>query len=193
MKKSFSNIIFKNRRYISICVLVGAVLVYFLLHGRTKPKFLIIGFTISLIGIALRMYSASFLKGRHIVTTVEAEYLCTSGPFAYIRNPLYVGHFIIGMGLCTGLMAWYLYLIYIIKFIVLYSIIIPHEERFLDKEFGKDYLDYKTHIRRFIPTFKSYHKCPKVKPNFKKGILKELYYIFLIIGANITFYFLFTR
>ena len=54
---------------------------------------------LTLEGIEFRMHTVIYLLGKHRTTKIEADFLCTSGPFAYIRNPLSLGNFIIGLAL----------------------------------------------------------------------------------------------
>jgi len=79
----------------------------------------------------------------------ENTTLRTSGLYRYSRNPIYVG-----FNLLTIASILYLFNI-IILLLGLYSIIIYHfiilgEERFMENRFGKDYIEYKQKVRRYI-------------------------------------------
>ena len=77
--------------------------------------------------------------------------LVTYGIFAWVRNPLYVGNFLIWMGFVTisGVM-WFLPAA-ILLFAVEYELIVRYEEGVLESIFGRDYLDYKHDTPRWIP------------------------------------------
>ncbi len=72
------------------------------------------------------------------------------GPFQLSRNPIYLAMFVllIGVGLTLN-SFWFLYSGLVIAIMLHYGVIIP-EENYLEKEFGKDYLEYKKTVRRWL-------------------------------------------
>ncbi|MFC1569451.1 methyltransferase family protein [bacterium] len=193
MEKGFSAIVFKNRRFIAIAAYAIPIALKHILHGTTSMQFLITGFIVVVLGMTLRMVSAGYLLGQHIVTEVGADYLCASGPFAHIRNPLYVGNMTVGIGVGVALNEWYGYLIIVLAYICMYIAIIPLEEQFLEEKFGKAFDEYKKHVKRLIPNIKGY-KCEKaVACDLKKGFNSEKYFILILLIAFLSIYFLFVR
>ena len=89
--------------------------------------------------------------GRYRGEAVGAECLATWGPYALMRNPLYFGNGLIGLG--WGLMAGpWAALVFVAGFVILYVlIIIPHEESFLLERFGETYLAYRRDTGIFWP------------------------------------------
>ena len=77
--------------------------------------------------------------------------LVTYGMFAWVRNPLYVGNFLIWMGfvVISGVL-WFLPIAVII-FAIEYSLIVRYEEGVLESIFGAEYLAYKQSTPRWIP------------------------------------------
>ena len=72
------------------------------------------------------------------------------GPFQFSRNPIYLAMFVllIGVGLTLN-SFWFLYSGLVVAIMIHYGVIIP-EENSLEKEFGKDYLEYKKTVRRWL-------------------------------------------
>jgi protein-S-isoprenylcysteine O-methyltransferase Ste14 len=72
------------------------------------------------------------------------------GPFQFSRNPIYLAMFVllIGVGLTLN-SFWFLYSGLVVAIMLHYGVIIP-EENYLEKEFGKDYLEYKKTVRRWL-------------------------------------------
>jgi len=94
--------------------------------------------------------------------------LVTAGPYAYVRNPSYLGTFVIGLGavVMSGLL-WFIP-IYIFLFFMGYQPMVLWEEDRLRKIHGGTYLRYKEKIRRWIPSITPYpHKSPHVFLFFK--------------------------
>jgi len=76
--------------------------------------------------------------------------LITSGPYRYTRNPLYIGLTLVQISIALWFNnAWVLALV-IPSVIVITQYAITREERYLEKMFGQDYLDYKRRVRRWL-------------------------------------------
>ena len=81
----------------------------------------------------------------------DVQRLVTYGIFGWVRNPLYVGNFLIWMGfvVISGVL-WFLP-IAIILFAIEYTLIVAYEEGVLESIFGREYLGYKQTTPRWIP------------------------------------------
>ncbi len=81
----------------------------------------------------------------------DVQRLVTYGIFQLVRNPLYVGNFLIWMGfvVISGVM-WFLP-VAILLFAVEYTLIVAYEEGVLESIFGQEYLDYKKSTPRWFP------------------------------------------
>lgn len=84
--------------------------------------------------------------------------LVVVGPYAYVRNPMLLGVFLVLAGEALLFQSWAL-LIYLLVFIVINAVYFPlSEEKGLLKRFGEDYADYKRNVPRFIPRLTPYKK-----------------------------------
>jgi protein-S-isoprenylcysteine O-methyltransferase Ste14 len=94
-------------------------------------------------GLGIRSWSAGILrKNRELTTT---------GPYALVRNPLYVGSFLIMCGFCT-MINNVLTIVYVLGPIAgLYFLQVLHEERYLAKLFPSRWPDYARTTPRFFP------------------------------------------
>lgn len=97
--------------------------------------------------------SAMRTLARHKTTIMphrSAEHLVSEGPYAFTRNPIYLGNtmLMIGVGLISGI-AWFLLLAFVAAFAT-QKLAIEREERHLDLRFGKRYRDYRKKVRRWI-------------------------------------------
>lgn len=115
-----------------------------------SPLRVFLGLFPVVIGQALRFWGVGCIvlyRGEK----VKADRLVTWGPYSFARNPLYVANGLIGLG--WGIMSgFWAVVFFILTFIVLYGfLIVPWEERFLRKKFGKSYLSYCRSVGPFFP------------------------------------------
>jgi protein-S-isoprenylcysteine O-methyltransferase Ste14 len=171
--KNISSIAFKYRSYTPI-----PFLILMLIFQQSTPLSLIIGFTIALIGELIRFWGVSWAGSETRSTGgVGGTFLIISGPFAYVRNPLYVGNILLYLGL--GIMSFalfpYLPIGAIIFFLFQYYYIVNEEERFLREKFNEQYKDFCKHVPAFFPRLTPYKNSNVVQPpyNFKAGIRSE--------------------
>jgi phospholipid methyltransferase len=78
------------------------------------------------------------------------ERLVTSGPFAWCRNPMYLGHIIFLVGLTLSLRSELAALITVAS-VVWFQFRVRRDERRLAERFGQPYIDYKSRVRRWVP------------------------------------------
>jgi len=139
---------------------------------------LIIGFVIALSGEFIRFWGVSWAGSETRTTgSVGGTFLIVSGPFAYVRNPLYVGNILLyfGLGIMSFAIFPYLQIVAIIFFFIQYHFIVKEEERYLEKAYGKDYEAYVKNVPRFFPKLVSYKVKNLQQPSFnwKSGLKSE--------------------
>lgn len=139
---------------------------------------IILGFIIALSGELIRLWGVSY-AGSETRTTgkVGGTYLVISGPFAYVRNPLYVGNMLLylGIGIMSFALFPYLQIIALVFFYLQYRFIVREEENYLKTAFGSDYQEYYKNVPRFIPRLTAYKNKNIVQPQFniKSGLRSE--------------------
>ena len=112
-------------------------------------------------GLALRAWAAGCAGAHTRRATIEAPRLATGGPFAHVRNPIYLASIILGIGM-VGLLGdpWMLALC-IAVFAFLYSAIVPAEERFLRGQVGEAYARYCAHVPRLLPRLRPWPEAER--------------------------------
>jgi len=76
--------------------------------------------------------------------------LITSGPYRYTRNPLYIGLSLVQIAAATWFDNLWILLMLPLSILVITRYAIAREERYLEKLFGQDYLDYRSRVRRWL-------------------------------------------
>ncbi len=111
-----------------------------------------IGFILGLLGlgiskIAQRAIGSSWRVG---IDVHAKPGLITHGIYKYIRNPTYLGLFILGIGVWI-INPSILYFIWVVVFILLLEIQVRCEEEYLESKYGNEYLEYCRKTKRYIP------------------------------------------
>lgn len=128
-------------------VFAAGVLVFSSSFDRYRFVF---GLIIMLLGQALRFWAAGYIP-KYRTEIIDAPVLVTWGPYKWIRNPLYAGNAVMGLGWAL-MVGWYWVAAFVLAFVLLYSmIIIPAEEEFLESKFGDSYREYKKAVPQLIP------------------------------------------
>jgi protein-S-isoprenylcysteine O-methyltransferase Ste14 len=164
--------LFQYRSYTPIPFLV--VMVYFM--DPTVLSF-IIGLVVIGCGEYLRLWGVSIAGSETRTTgTVGGTFLITSGPFAYVRNPLYVGNILIytGVGIMSNALFPWLTVVAMVFFIVQYSLIVSLEEEYLLSAYGDEFRSYVSAVPRFIPRLAPY-KGTGIQPEmrWRNGVASE--------------------
>ncbi len=134
-------------------------LILMVIFARPSPASMIGGFALIVLGECVRFWGVSIAGAETRTTgTVGGTYLITSGPFAYVRNPLYVGNMLVyaGVGVMSMALFPWLLIVAVGWFLVQYSVIITGEEEYLRNRFGDAYATYCKSVRRFLPRLVPY-------------------------------------
>jgi protein-S-isoprenylcysteine O-methyltransferase Ste14 len=108
----------------------------------TDP-FAVTGVLLVLAGLLVRSWAAGTLR--------KYRQLITTGPYAIVRNPLYVGSFLMMGGFCTLLGDWLTLVLVMAPMIVLYWLAVRDEEQGLAQVFPDQWAAYAARVPRFVP------------------------------------------
>ena len=118
------------------------LLITFALFSKPSRTSLETGIPISICGLLLRAWAAGHLA--------KNKDLAVSGPYAYIRNPLYAGTLAAAAGLVVAARSWTLLPIFLAVFLLVYLPAIELEEQHLRVLFPI-YAAYAERVNRFVP------------------------------------------
>ena len=117
-----------------------AVLYFWL--ARPTWRSLTIGVVLILPGLFVRALASGHVR--------KNEALATSGPYAYTRNPLYLGSLLIGIGFALAARSWWIGMMLVVMFFVIYLPVIRSEEGFLREKFPQ-FDEYAKRVPRMFP------------------------------------------
>ena len=140
-------VLFRQRGWLPLLFL-GIPLVF---PGSTSPFRWEIGLALIAIGELIRLAGVAAAGTVTRRRSRNVQRLVTYGIFAWVRNPLYIGNFLVWMGFVTiSGVLWFLPFA-ILLFAVEYELIVRYEEGVLESIFGRDYIEYKNCTPRWIP------------------------------------------
>ena len=135
---------------------------YHLLNEKYNIFLLYISVVLSIVGFLIRFYTigttTSGTSGRNTKKQI-ASILNTKGIYSIIRHPLYLGNYLIWLGIAVSTFNFCFIVIISLLFWLYYERIIFAEERFLEKKFGDIYLNWSNSLPAFFP----------ISFNFKKS------------------------
>jgi len=111
---------------------------------------LAVGSAIAFLGLAMRAWASGHIR--------KVERLAVSGPYAYTRNPLYLGSFLMGAGFSIAGGVWWLALAFAGLFLAIYVPVMRVEEEDLRQIFGADFDEYREAVPLVVPRFSSWRK-----------------------------------
>lgn len=122
----------------------------YLWWARPTWSSLVVGIVFVVVGVMIRA-----LASGHIRKNAE---LATTGPYAYTRNPLYLGSIVIALGFIVMARNWWIGLAAAAMFTFIYLPVIRAEEAYLRSAFP-DYADFASHVPRLLPRLTPYRSA----------------------------------
>ena len=120
----------------------ASLYVFELWRRAPRPEAVAWSLALVLPGLWLRAYASGYVR--------KNQELTTTGPYAYTRNPLYLGSVLMAAGFALALMSWAVGVVLAVGFLAIYVPVILSEERFLRDTFS-NFDDYCRSVPRFFP------------------------------------------
>jgi protein-S-isoprenylcysteine O-methyltransferase Ste14 len=160
---------------------IACALAYILLASPPKvlagwPAELLemLGYALLVAATLWRIWCLVFIGG------TKNEELAQLGPYAMVRNPLYIGNFLGAIGFGFAVEMPYLALLFAAVFALLYPAVVAREEARLLGLFGDRYRQYCARVPRWVPDFALYREPASVAVSprqVRKGILDAMWFL----------------
>jgi protein-S-isoprenylcysteine O-methyltransferase Ste14 len=118
----------------------------FLWLATPTPRSMLIGSALIIPGLAIRALASGHVK--------KNEEITTTGPYAYTRNPLYLGSLILTVGFAISGRNWWIGAGLVLIFLAIYLPVIHGEEIFLKEHFS-EFPEYARRVPRLLPAISS--------------------------------------
>ena len=117
--------------------------IVFIAFARPSVVTLAVGTGVAVIGLLIRAWASGHIR--------KARELAISGPYAYTRNPLYVGSFLMGVGFTVAGGVWWLALLFSGLYIGIYLPVMLVEMDDIRTIFGDEFDEYARNVPMLIP------------------------------------------
>jgi len=114
-------------------------------------EFLVAGGALAALGLAIRAWAAG--------TVFKNRQLAITGPYAFVRHPLYVGSFLLGIGVAAAAGHWVWPASFLLFYWRTYGATVRREEAHLERLFGEDYRRYRLKAPAFVPRLRPWRQA----------------------------------
>jgi len=111
--------------------------------AKPQIKWLLCGVGIAILGLLLRGYAAGHLR--------KHKQLAISGPYAFTRNPLYLGSVLLALGFSVASHSWISTLVLAAYLTIFYPVVIRREQAELKTKYGAAFVEYASQVPAFWP------------------------------------------
>ncbi len=140
-------------------VRLGYVLaVVLLLLARPTPQSIVWGGLLGFFGLIIRAYAAGYLRKQKVLTT--------TGPYAYTRNPLYLGSSFLALGAAVAMRSWLGGILLLVYFSLVYGFVMRREERELRAQHPSAFDAYAASVPLFFPRLTAQKQAHAVSGSF---------------------------
>ena len=129
----------------------GPILLGFLRPTPLDPAEVIAGLGLAAAGVLIRLWAVRSIGKRARVRHAGAKQLLLAGPYARVRNPLYLGNAALTLGLAWVAGAGWGALFSLFVLVLVYTLVVRHEEGVLAAQFGAEYAAFVAAVPRWLP------------------------------------------
>jgi protein-S-isoprenylcysteine O-methyltransferase Ste14 len=190
------NMLFRHRGQIPVLLFLMAVPVIYLSKGFVSAMsdeillaLTVISISLSVLGFIIRAISIATTprgtSGRNTKEGQVAESLNTTGIYSVVRHPLYLGNYLMWIGIVLYTFNFWFVIVISLLYWLYYERIMFAEERFLERKFGESYMSWANKTASFFPVFRNY--ASNIVPFSMKSILRREYSGVLATVIGFTF------
>jgi protein-S-isoprenylcysteine O-methyltransferase Ste14 len=130
--------------------ILGIIFLLFFMHPSIRSLW--IGGAIAIMGALLRLWAAGHIE--------KGRVLARGGPYAFTRNPLYLGSFVMALGIIIAGQGYWFLLIFGTFFVAFYWPVMKAEEQELLNGYGEKFIEYSNLVPLFFPSFRRARIAP---------------------------------
>ena len=135
------------------------------------------GVLIFLLGFLLRIWAQQHLHYRLMVR----KHLTTTGPYCFVRNPIYLGNILLCLGcVVVSELVWLVPIAFFYCFGI-YSLVVRYEEGHLSEKYGEPYRQFILEVPRWFPRTIRFKNLGLTNKYFRASVISEIQCLFLLL------------
>lgn len=151
---------YRFRQFIGIAFLILVTAL-----GQPRATWYPPGVLLAVIGIVIRLWASGHVK--------KDKVLATTGPYAFVRHPLYVGNHLIMAGFCLASGRWWSFVLWLFIALYFYPQTIRHEDRLLARLFPGQWEPWAARTRALVPRLTPYPSGQRAQWSFRQSLRKN--------------------
>jgi protein-S-isoprenylcysteine O-methyltransferase Ste14 len=156
----FHDLVYKRYRFRQFVTIAFIVLLTIVGEPARMPAWFLPGAVLVIIGEIIRFWAAGHVK--------KDKVLANTGPYNFVRHPLYVGNHLALIGFCLASGWWWSWIGWLVIAIFFYPSAINHEDTVLHNLFGKDWEAWRARVRALIPRLTPYQRSERGEWSLKQ-------------------------
>jgi len=145
--------LFRKRTSIPLPIVLALLIIPPPAPQPTASEVVLAGLAIVLIGELIRMWGVHHIGSVSRTRSERLGPLIDHGPFAKVRNPLYIGNILLWLGFAVSAQLLWLAPFVVVLLALEYHAIVRWEERLLESRMGESYRQYLQRVPRWMPSF----------------------------------------
>jgi protein-S-isoprenylcysteine O-methyltransferase Ste14 len=148
--------------------------------GEPEHPWFIAGVVLVVLGMLIRLWASGHVK--------KDKALATTGPYAFVRHPLYVGNMLIAVGFCSASTLWWSLPAWILISLMFYPPAIRQEDNKLRRLFGEAWEQWHARTFALIPRLTPYGRGVKGEWSFRQSLVENGEPIYVAIFCLMLYY-----
>jgi protein-S-isoprenylcysteine O-methyltransferase Ste14 len=144
------------------------------------------------LGESIRVWAVGYAgsRTRTRARSGRLKDLVTGGPYAHVRNPIYLGNCLLAVGILLLFDRWGVAMPLLLAVLLCYHLVVLWEEQLLGAAFGEGYRRYRCSVPRWVPRLRRYAACSNHRFSWKQVLTSErgtfvtLALVFLLYAAR---------
>lgn len=154
--------------------------IFVLIYANCDDRSLLSGIGFILAGLLIRIWANGY--------AIKLDKLTTSGPYSFVRHPLYLGTMFIVAGFMIMLKLYYIGVLFMALMITVYARTVQKEEIMLEQKFREAFLRYRRKVPAFWPAILPYREGEKWPYSFKRFLRSQEYKLTIWIMIIVIFF-----
>lgn len=154
--------------------------IFVLVYANCDDRSLLGGIGFILAGLLVRIWANGY--------AIKLDKLTTSGPYSFVRHPLYLGTMCIAVGFMIMLKLYYIGVLFMTLLITVYTRTVQKEEVMLEQKFREAFLRYRRKVPAFWPAVFPYREGEKWPYSFKRFLRSQEYKLTIWILFIVIFF-----